>query len=316
MCVLAAAAVLPPPQGATAANDLRVQALITPTGAGRLLVNNGSAPWSWEACHRRGCKPFGGGREIQTKGAPAGTVFRVESHGDGGLSPEWGGRLTQVEQPGVDGVIRANEFVGPLPGQWRGGWKGEFSEMQLSACATATGGDCITLTDPRYPRTCGGSASFALDEKFVGSYLRVADRRVGAGPLFRTAMAVTSPYGGEVWAPSRNTAVCIAGQIAAPTGAYPGECGPPPPGRAAIDPRGHAFVDCQGGCRAALIAVQEGGRIRVTRTLPSRDALLVTPPVELRVPKRTIKTRLGTGRVQFAVEIDGKRVARRTVFFD
>lgn len=308
----ATTAVLPPPLAASA-DVLRVQALIAPSGSGRLLVNNGSAPWSWEACNRSGCKPFAGGREIQTRGASAGTVFRVESHGDAGLSPEWRGRLTQIEPPGVDGVIRANDFVSPIPARWRGGWEGEFSETQLSACVTASGEDCTTLTDPSFPRSCAKDASFALDARFVGRFLRVANRRVGGGPLFRTAIAVTSPYGGEVWAGSRNTAVRIAGRIAAPTSAYIGECGPPPPGRAVIDQRGRAWVDCLSACRASLAASQNGVRLRVTRTLPSRSALLVTPPVMLRVPSRIIKARLGPGRVRLALEIDGKQVAQRSM---
>jgi hypothetical protein len=187
--------------------------------------------------------------------------------------------------------------------------------MQLSACATATGLSCITLTDPRYPRNCAAEASFALEERFAGTYLRVANRRVGAGPLSRTAIAVTSPYGDEVWSPSRNTAVFIAGQIAPPINAYPGECGPPPPGKAVIDAQGSALVDCQGGCQATLIASGKGKRLQVTGSLSPRDSLLVKPPVELRVPKRKIQARLAPGRVQFAVKIDGKQVAQRTVLF-
>lgn len=300
---------------AGSADALRMQALISPSGSGRLLVNNRAAPWTWEACApgRSSCRPFGRGREIETKGAPPGTVFRVKSHGATGLSPEWRGRLTPVRKPTIDGIIRANEFVSPIPGQWVGGWKGEFSELQLSACATAAGQGCTTLTDPHYVRSCSADASFVLPEKFAGAYLRVANLRVGAGPPIRPAFAVTSPYGGDVWEQKRNTSVAMLGQIAAPTQAYPGECGPPPPGNALIDEQGHALVDCQGGCRTALVASRKGHQVQVSRTLPLRSALLVTPAAELRLASRTIQTRLGEGRVRFVVKINGETAAQRFV---
>jgi len=300
---------------AGSADDLRTQALISTNGSGRLLANNGAAPWVWEACtpDRSSCKPFGRGREIETRGAPPGTVFLVKSQGTTGLSPEWRGRLTPVGKPTADGVIRANEFVSPIPGRWVGGWMGEFSELQLSACVTAGGQECTTLTDPHYVRSCSADASFSLDEKFAGSYLRVADRRVGATLPIRPAFAVTSPFGGEVWKQTRNTAVAMLGQIATPSQPYPGECGPPPPGNALIDAQGHALVDCQGGCRTVLVASKNGHQAQVSRTLPLRSALLVTPPAELRLASRTIKTRLGAGRVRFVVKINGDTAAQRFV---
>lgn len=304
-----------PPASASA---LQIQALILPSGSGHLLVNNGAAPWSWEACapDRPSCRPVGRGREIETRGAPPGTVFRVKSQGAIGLSPEWRGRLASVKKPTIDGIIRANEFVSPLPGQWVGGWKNESSESQLSACATAAGRDCITLTDPLYVRSCGADASFSLGEKFVGTYLRVANRRIGATPPIRPAFAVTSPFGGEVWPQKRNTAVAMLGQIAPPTRTFPGECGPPPPGNAHIDAQGRALIDCQGGCHAVLEAGREGRQIQVSRTLPSRSALLAPPPAELRLTSRTIRARVGAGRVRFVVKVNGKTVAQRLAPID
>jgi hypothetical protein len=289
---------------ASSADALQVQALISPNGSGRLL----------EACAPgRSCRSFGRGREIETKGATPGTVFRVKSHGATGLSPEWRGRLTPGSKPTIDGTIRANEFISPIPGQWVGGWKGEFSELQLSACTTAAGRDCTTLTDPHYVRSCGADASFALDVKFAGTYLRVANRRIGPSPPIQPAFAVTSPYGDDVWAQKSSTSVAVLGQIAAPTQAYPGECGPPPPGNAHIDEHGRALVECQGGCRTALVASRKGRQVQVSRNLPSRSALLVTPPAELRLASRTIHMRLGAGKVRFEVKVNGEVAARRFV---
>ena len=141
---------------ASAAQGIKMQTLMNPDGSGRLFVNSSGGPWSWEACasDRTGCVPFGRGREIETKGARSGTVFRVKSQGLTTFSPEWRGHLRTVSPPTVHGVVRANEFVSPLPGTWRGGWASEDSEMQLSACATPQGHDCTTLTDWHYLRPC------------------------------------------------------------------------------------------------------------------------------------------------------------------
>lgn len=147
---------------AGSADALRMQALISPGGSGRLLVSNGAAPWVWEACapDRSSCRPFGRGREIETRGVPSGTVFQVESHGAGGVSPGWRSRLTPTSKPTVDGIVRANEYVNPTSGRWIGGWKGEFSGLQLSTCATAAGKGCTTHTDG--PDMVGGSAKRLL----------------------------------------------------------------------------------------------------------------------------------------------------------
>ncbi len=302
----------------SSAESIRMQALVNANGSGHLFVNTSPGPWSWEACTSdlTDCEPFGKGREIETGHAAPGTVFRVKSRESTGVSPEWRGRVTQIKAPRVHGPIRANEFISPMAGMWSGGWKGEYSALQLSACATSTGQGCTSLTDPHYVRDCAASASFVLDAKFVGSFLRVANRRLGAGPLFSPPYATSSPHGAEVWRSSRNTSVAVVGQISPAVNDHPGECGPPPPGRALLSRRGVAFIDCQGGCRAALIAKRNGRYIRVKRNLSPRNALLVTPPVELRAPVRTILARFGEGRVRLVVRINGKQVAQRTTRFD
>jgi hypothetical protein len=309
---------------AGAAEEVRMQALMNRDGSGHLFVNDPGGPRLWEACtpDLKNCAPFGRGREVDTNGASPNTVFRVRGRGVG-ISPEWRGRLKQLAPPSVYGTIRAHEFVSPLPGRWRGGWRGEFpqwrgwkegefSELQLSACATPEGHHCTTLTDHHYIRGCPSSASFSLDARFTGGYLRVANRRVGAGPPIEPAYGVSSPYFGKVWGHSRSTSVAILGQIAPAADPYPGECGPPPPAEASISDRGVAFVECRGGCRAELIASHAGRKARVARRLPAGDALLVAPPDQLWVPQRRL-TDIGAERIRFTVKINGKRAARRTV---
>lgn len=245
-------------------------------------------------------------------GALPGTVFRVESHGAVGVSPEWRGRLKQVKPPSVEGIVRANEFVSPIPGRWSGGWEREFSRMQLSACVTPSGNDCTTLTDLHYARDCTQGASFVLDARFTGSYLRVADNRVGASPPMEFAYGISSPNAGTVLTGSRSTAVAVLGQIAPAAIPFPGECGPPPSGEASISSQGVAFVRCQGGCSAALIASRKERRTGVVRRLPEQNALIVAPAAEMRAPKAAL-AQLGPGSIRLVVAIDGRRAAQRTM---
>lgn len=300
---------------ASASDWVKMKASVNPDGTGRLFARTGTAPWFWEACRPNlaSCAPFGKrDRTVEKVDAPPGTIFRVESEGSTGVSPEWRGRVMQVESPSVEGVIRANEFVSPVPGTWGGGWAGEMSQVQLAACITPEGQGCTTLTDLHYLRRCSPSSSFVLDARFTGQYLRVAERRVGAGPLFEPAYGVTSPNVGEVWGRSRITSAAIVGQIAPAASPYSGECGPPPPGRASISKQGVALVECPGGCRAALIGSRKGRRAQTQRNLSEYDALTILPPTRLRLPLGKL-TGAGAGNVRLVVKLDGEQVAQRTI---
>jgi hypothetical protein len=303
---------------AQAAGRDKVQTFINPDGTGSLFFGYGSAPWVWEACtsEMKKCEPFARGRELQTAEAPAGTVFRVKNaEGETGLSPEWKGRVKQLAPPRVAGVVAANEFVSPVPGPWSGGWQGEDSEMQLAACATEGGapGECTTLTNPWYERVlgCGESSSFGLDPRFVGQFLRVADRQSG-GPHAEAGVGLSSPFGGEVWGRSRNTSVAIVGHIAPATNPPAGDCGPPPSPTATISAKGIAQVECAGGCSVVLVGTRKGRRQLVTDRLGEQDLLRPFAAPEMKLP-RTALARLGAGKVRLTVEIDGTRWARRTI---
>jgi hypothetical protein len=309
LAVLSASAM---PAGAT--ERIHIQASTSPDGEGRLLATNGRGPWTWTACGSAitRCIPFGKGREIETGRASSGTVFRVESNGASGTSPQWRGRIRQVTPPSIEGDLVANNFVSPVPGVWGGGWEGEYSEMQLSACATSDEQGCTTLTDVHYVRGCAPSASFVLDAAFTGSYLRVAERRIGVGRPAEAAYGVTTPYGGKIWPNVPNTSASVLGQIEPAVLSYPGECGPPRKDRGAISKQGGATVECPAGCRAVLIGILSGREVRSTRNLPEKDALVVGPPARMRIPCRTL-LRSGTDSVRMILKIDGAPAARRTI---
>jgi hypothetical protein len=220
--------------------------------------------------------------------------------------------LSQVKPPSAAGLVRAGEFVSPVPGLWSGGWQGEFSEMQLAACATAAGQNCTTLTDPHYARNCSVGAAFALDPRFAGGYLRVAQRRIGPGPPVGPSYAVTSPYGAQVLPRNPITSVVIAGQIAPPVSPAPRDCGPPPPARTFITKQGVAVVECPAGCLAVLVGSRDGQHWRTVRSSPEQNALIVRPAMRLRLPcNRLVGSKPESTRL--VVQIDGKRAAQRTI---
>lgn len=213
-----------------ARGEISMQALLNENGSGRLFVNDPGERFSWKVCapSLSSCAPFKGGREISTRGTPRNSVFRVESNGEVGVSPIWTGRVKSLTPPSVRGAIRANELVTPQPGRWSGGWKGEDTDtLQLAACDTRDGRGCTTLTHSHYIKSCRSEAA-VLDPVFVGDYLRVADQRRGAGPIFEAAYGVTSPYGWNVLRRNRITAVAYLGPIASATGPRTRGCGPPP----------------------------------------------------------------------------------------
>jgi hypothetical protein len=220
--------------GAAGANEkASVSAFIRDNGSGGMIANSQTNPagetWSWEVCSTdlSNCDPFAQGRVVSTGGARPGVVFRATSNsGVSGLSPLWRGRVTPMQPPSIEGIVRANELVVPVAGTWRGGWKGSENWLQLAACSTPSGRNCTTLTDMHFVESCPNWAA-VLDPFFTGNYLRVASKRVapGTGVL---AYAVTAPYGQPVWERNRQTSVAVLGQIAAASGARTEPCGAAP----------------------------------------------------------------------------------------
>lgn len=294
---------------------------INPDGSGTVYAEARPGGVAWEACTSRltECKQWGRGREIGTGNAPAGTVFRVSSALVRGTenSPEWKGPLKAVAPPTVSGLVQANEYVSPVPGRWSGGWKGETAEMQLAACETEAGEGCVSITSRRLIRQgCQFDASFYLDPRFTGWYLRVANEQSG-GPHARPASAIYSPSGATwgfdpVLGRSRTISVAIVGQIAPATNPARGECGPPPAPTATISAGGIARVECAGGCSASLVGMRAGRTQSIVRQIPEHGLLEPPAALEMSLPGAAL-AKLGIGKLKLFVEVDGVRSAQRAI---
>lgn len=298
---------------ALAIQPVKLQALLTSSGNGRLLVDSSGSGWRWESCtaHPVACTNVQGGRELHVPSSSQGTVFVVRSPGWRGISPEWTGSLKASAPPRVDGELRGGGYADPIPGRWVGGWRGEYSEFQLAACTGPEGAGCVALTSPHYLRPCPADASFALPSWSAGRYLQVAERRVGAQPAAMPAFGLTSPAGEQVWTQGPTVAVATDGQISPSAGATT-ECGPPIEPRAWISRKGVASIECVGGCHAELVVGQGSDVRRIAGTLSPHGPLVVPPARELRIPETSLE-RFGPGRLRYAVVIDGRQVAVRTV---
>jgi hypothetical protein len=296
---------------AGATETARIQAVLQADGSGGMVVNSQSNPvgesWSWQACAPDGsaCTPFATGRSVATQTAKPNTMF-VASANDGptARSPVWHGAVSPSTPPSVTGAVRANALVTPVAGSWTGGWDGDFDHMQLSACASPDGTNCTTITDQNYPGGCAHEAA-VIDVAFTGSYLRVAGQRLGVDTSF-PAVAVSSPYGGRVWAPGPTTSVAVVGRIAPATGPRAAGCGPPPLLSASLSGHGVARVRCGLACTIVLRAHRPLYRVRLERTLPAPGSATD------QLPMAAIR-RLGRGRASFSVEVDGTLMATRTV---
>lgn len=276
-------------------------------------TNPASEIWSWDACapDLSTCRPFATGRIVSTNGAEAGILFRATSNfGATASSPIWHGPVSAAGPPSVNGPIRANELVTPVAGQWNGGWAGASDRFQLSACATPAGGGCTTLTHSNYPRQCPDTA-VVLDPFFTGRYLRVANRRLGAGPYLSLAYAVGTPYGYEVWQAGPTISTAVVGRIGRSTRGRAASCGAPPIVEASISKEAIATVTCGLGCRISLVAQRGRRSIRLLEEVVRPKRGTVRGPVRLHVPR--LLHRLGAGRVSMIVMVNGRRVAQRTV---
>jgi hypothetical protein len=213
----------------------------------------------------------------------------------------------------VTGKVRANDRVTPVAGQWRGGWEGEGSTFQLAACPSRSATGCITLTHSHYPESCRDGGAF-IDPFFTGWFLRVAERRWGTGPHITAAYAVGSPYTSETWATDAITAAATVARIEPASHRPTADCGPPPLVEASISRRAVATVSCGLACRAVLFVRQGKRRAQVRRKLPPLIGRYVggkePPPLKLRAGQLR---RFEPGRASAYLEVNGRRVASRTV---
>jgi hypothetical protein len=328
---------------AFAAETAFIQATLGPEGSGSMLANvaNGhpGEAWSWNVCAPDGseCASFGGGQAITTGATPGGHVFVATEAVSGAsvTSPVWNGPTAAATPPSISGAVRANALVTPVVGTWTGGWIGDFDVTQLAACESPAGTGCTSLTDPDYPGGCPGAAA-VIDAAFTGMYLRVADRVYGPNTTF-SAEADSTPYEATVWPAGPTVSVAMAGQILAATGARESACGPPPieerqqqpsqlapsqpPSTAPTAPvaapkrrragvtvtrTGLVFVICPSACRIVTTIRRGPKRRLISAALKKRGTW------KLRLSARSI-ARLGPGRAQLIVRVNGLLIARRSV---
>jgi hypothetical protein len=313
--VVAAATVLCDPAIA-GSSVLRLQTTIAPNGSGFVSATNSAGPWTWESCEpeMRLCHLIGRGRKIEAQDRDVGNLFRVRSQGLTGLSPVWRGRPVNVRPPSLWRLPSDELFVSPTPGVWRGGWEGEYSQVQVAVCAEQAISTCTPVTNTHYSRSCQIGSSFGLNSaQLTGLYLRVAEKRLGTESPIEPAYAVSSPTIGPVWPKDGSTAVAILNLLR--PGDLPAgeECGPPAPGRGFVSPHGVAHAECQGGCLMRFEAVGQGRHLGLARMLSPRDPLTVPPMTTLQFPPPKVKGRLGAGGVKYVLRLDGRVVAKRSV---
>jgi hypothetical protein len=292
---------------------IAVTASLNARGGGVLWINGVGGAWAWEICARdlSICWPFARrGPKIETTGARPNSVFRATHKGMVGLSPIWLGRLRGLAAPSVRGVIRANRLVAPTAGRWEGGWEGEGGNLQLSACLTSAGNDCVSLTDPTFRGRCAHDAA-VLDPVFAGWYLKVAEQRRGPGPFIVPRGAAGSPYEDTVWRAGPTVSVSVVGRIKRASSRRAVECGPLPLNRAVITESGAVTIKCAFGCRAVLTARNGQGRVRmVERVTRDQSVRAAEKGVDFAGAAREV---LGLGATYMTVDIDGERVDERSV---
>jgi hypothetical protein len=296
---------------AQAVRERTFQVLLNADGSGKIFVNNGAKP-SWKACRPdlSECTPFASGGEFDTTGAPPNTVFWG---GEDILTPIWKGTLRSTAPPSVQGTVRGNEVVTPVAGQWEGGWEDDYDSLAFSICKTAAGTGCLNINyEGQKEEACGPGGAVMIDPAFAGRYLRVTDRRYGAGTIF-AGVGHPTYYPSEKLVPTATTSVAIVGKIAPATGPPHIRCGPDPLIGASINKGGIAEVTCRiVGCHAVLI-VRSGSRVaHLTKRIRPTDASWRGGTANLRLSPSAL-SRFAGSRVRVTVKIDGKKAAARTV---
>lgn len=226
---LAAAAVAPGHTLRVAATrySVEIQAVFNRAGD-PLLVANFSPDGSLATPHWSICRPDAGGRctaaaknQVLRPGPePAGTRFLATARYAGrtySAAVTWNGRVQALTLPSLGGIPREGGVVDPLPGQWNGGWGGEFDQLGVEACATASGTRCRMLGGGELGCPDNSSPT-PLRGWFTGWYLFALDARLprdgacaGTGyianadlPLWRIGPTVTrSAALGQITGPPR-----------------------------------------------------------------------------------------------------------------
>jgi len=167
-------------------------------GTGQLIANPAGHPVTWERCAPEGspCTTYDDGdanpQFLSVRDDPPGTAFTATQDGVTSRSEIWRGRVRATAPPRVDGEIRVGGLVAPVPATWEGGWGREADWLQLQACRTAQGADCVVILDSIKFGRCRPDGGRLLPARYEGSWLRVTDTRIDREQPF-TLEGYTAP---------------------------------------------------------------------------------------------------------------------------
>lgn len=268
-------------------------------------VSPGTTP-AWQRCVGDLCEETGVANQLFQPGPTApGVRFQATGSYDGrpatALTPEWGGRVTNVTPPTLSGEIKVGAPLTATGGAWSGGWPDDYSELQIRACRTAAGEGCVQVA-------YGSPAT--LNAAYAGWYVGAVELRYGTGTAF-PAVGLLFPAD----AVSRNAAqppsqTVAVGALSGPVPTPPGQPTPPasPKGgtnrpittapvlalrKAALLTRGSLVVGtvrCPNGC-VASVHVQQGKRT-ATRKVKVKPGMKTKIGVSARRFDRTRKLRV------------------------
>jgi hypothetical protein len=291
----------------------QIHVALDPDGSGSLSVEPAGS-WEWKNCDPTltTCTPVGAGSQISTAGASEGTVFTATLNGRTLVSPRWDGNVYFAKPPSLRGTIKANEFIAPENGDWRGGWPRQIGITQLAACRNPDGSECITLSNYHIPCVAGGAehpGGTVLDPVLTGWYLRLAEQV----EILGTAPVILHPEEEAPFAASGIATVAVLGRIEAATGPQSADCGIPPQLQASISRSGVAAIRCGLGCHAQLEARCGNRRARTsTDVSPTLFSLPAKKLPKLRFSQRSSKHLAGC-MPSVVVRLNGEIAAKRRV---
>ena len=169
------------------------QQLLDGAGDPLLAANDPSGgAIEWAVCPAPGsqCLPATTGATFAAGLQPPGTTFTATAGSASGRSDVWGGRVTAVAPPRLDGKAIVGTRVRVRAGLWTGGWPGDDSTLRVQACRKRSATSCETLSAP-LELGGSGAATVTVDPHYEGWYLFAVDNRF-ARDTVRTLIGSTS----------------------------------------------------------------------------------------------------------------------------
>jgi hypothetical protein len=163
-----------------------VQAVFDPAGHPVLVANftpNGSlATPRFSVCRPdRGCESLAARQgPLRSGPEPPGTLFIAAARYRGRTytaSVTWLGQPHATTSPGVLGAPRKGQVLRPIAARWHGGWSGDFDQLGVEACRTASGKHCRMLGGGELGCP-DGSSSPVIGDWFAGWYVFALDARL------------------------------------------------------------------------------------------------------------------------------------------